>query len=512
MGTGTVMPRKISLPAICLLIIFSIIPIIWFRYLPLTDYPRHIATLEIHQTFSSNIDVGRFYAFRWILTPNLGLDLLATPLLSFFSAKTIIKIVTVFALIMIYMGTILLNRELNPDKWGPSLFSGIFLYSGSFEWGFINYFIGIGFAIWGFWLWIRYREKVRGFWVFAFIVLGIVIGLMHFYALAMYAVCVAGYECSMLWDKVREQRRFRFPSLAVPLRAAVSIIAPILVLLAPVSSGRGPLVWGRSWGPQTFWDSIVKWKAEALASPVYFHQPFEKLLLIALFVILVWALATRTLVLNWRMIIPLAAFAVLFIVMPAEFWDTAFADYRLPSGVAFFAWASLGWGEKSRARIAALCLLLGLCLMIRVGSIFVAWGPAQPILAEYETILQRVPPGSRLLVIVDDSGWSNPPLVNAALPAAARRGIFISRQLNGDIKMSDYDYLLEVRNPPVDIPAGVSLQEVGHGQTFTLYRIDQGTAHWSRKPWSGAALERLRISAPDPTVVVFPNGRGSDAR
>jgi hypothetical protein len=501
---------KMRLPAICLLIVFSIFPVLWFRYLPLIDYPRHLATLQIHQTFSSNIEVSRFYAFRWVFTPNLGLDLLATPLLPFLPVKTVGKIALVFTLIMIYVGTILLDRELNPDNWGPSLFSGMFLYNSSFEWGFINYVIGIGFAIWGFWLWVRYRETVRGFWVLAFTALCIVIGLMHFFALAIYAVCVAGYECSMLWDKLRDGRRFQLSRLAVPIRAAVSVIVSILVLLGPVSSGRGPLVWGRSWGPQTFWDSIVKWKAEALTSPIYFHQVFEKPLLIALFVILVWALATRTLVLNWRMVIPLAVFAGLFIVMPAEFWDTAFADYRLPSGLAFFAWASLGWGEKSRARIAALCLLLGLCLIVRVGSILAAWQPAQPVLAEYQTALQRVPPGSRLLVIMDDSGWSNPPLVHAPLPAAVGRGIFISRQLYADMKM--YDYLLEIRNPQVDTPAGVSLQEVGHGRTFTLYRIDQGTAHRSSEPWSGAALERLRASSPDPTVVVFPNGRESDTR
>jgi hypothetical protein len=503
---------KMHLPPICLLIVFSIFPVIWFRYLPLIDYPRHLTTLQIHQTFSSNIEVGRFYAFRWIFTPNLGLDLLATPLLLFLPAEAVGKIVIVLTLIMVYVGAISLNRQLNPDNWGPSLFSGIFLYNASLEWGFINYVIGIGFAIWGFWLWVRYRERVRGFWVFAFTALCIVIGLMHFYALAIYAVCVAGYECSMLWDKLRDERRFRLSRLTLPIRAAVSVIVSILVLLGPVSSGRGPLVWGRSWGPQTSWDSIVKWKGEALASPIYFHQPFEKALLLALFIILVWALATRTLVLNWRMVIPLAVFAVLFIVMPAEFWDTAFADYRLPSGVAFFAWASLGWGEKSPARIAALCLLLGLCLIVRVGSILAAWRPAQPIFAEYQTVLQPVPPGSRLLVIRDDSAWSNPPLVHAALPAAARRGIFISSQLNGHIRMYDYDYLLEIRNPQVDIPAGVSLREVGHGRTFTLYRIDQSTAHRSSEPWSGAALERLRASSPDPTVVVFPNGRESDAR
>jgi hypothetical protein len=69
------------------------------------------------------------------------------------------------------------------------------------------------------------------------------------------------------------------------------------------------------------------------------------------------------------------------------------------------------------------------------------------------------------------------------------------------------------RNPKVNIPTGVSLKEVGQGRTFTLYRIDQGTEHRSSEPWSGAALRQLRASSPpDPTVVVFPNGREADMR
>src|SRR5215469_10992005 len=126
---------KMRLLAICLLIIFSLFPVICLRYLPLIDYPRHLATLQIHQNFSSNIEVGRFYEFRWIFTPNLGLDLLATPLLPFLPAEAVEKIVSVLTLTMIYVGTIFLDRKLNPDNWGPSLFSGIFLYSAPFEWG-----------------------------------------------------------------------------------------------------------------------------------------------------------------------------------------------------------------------------------------------------------------------------------------------------------------------------------------------------------------------------------------
>ena len=110
---------------------FSIIPIIWFTYLPLHDYPNHLATLQIRQTLSSNSYLARFYEARWLFTPYLELDLLTTPLMYLASVEMAGRIVIALTFIMICIGTILLNRELNPNNWGClSLFAGIFLYNG----------------------------------------------------------------------------------------------------------------------------------------------------------------------------------------------------------------------------------------------------------------------------------------------------------------------------------------------------------------------------------------------
>jgi hypothetical protein len=269
-----------------------------------------------------------------------------------------------------------------------------------------------------------------------------------------------------------------------------------------VSNNHGQTVWGRTWGPPTFWHSIVKWKGEGLVSPIYFHYLFEKPLLVIMLAILVWALATRTVIVNSRMLIPLAFFGVIFMVMPFELWGAAFADYRLPSGVAFFGWASLGWGETSAARVAAVRMLLSVCLVLRVGSVLSTWQPRQAIIGEYETALQSVPPGSRLLVIVGDSGYD---LEHVPVLAAAKRGVFVPYTFTDDgvltrgiqlLKLTpeyaDYwedfpnptsirdikrfDYLLEVGKPQVKIPISVSLNEVGSGQSFILYRIEQNAA------------------------------------
>lgn len=471
------------------LALFATVPVIWVSHLPLVDYPNHLARLQIHKTLSSNIYLARFYEFRWILTPYLGLDLVALPFIPFFPIELVGRIVVIFTFLMICGGTILLDRELNSNNWGLSIFAGIFLYNGAFNWGFINYIIGVGFAIWAFWIWVRYREKIIRASIAVFTLVGGIVCLMHFCAFAIYGVCVAGYECSVFWEKIRIERQLRMSLFRTPFAAAVSLMMPLLALLSPVSSNHGPMIWGRSWGPPTFWDSFVKWKGEALVSPIYFHHFFEKPLLLAMFAILVWALATRTLVVNSRMVIPLAAFGVIFLVMPSELLGASFADYRLPSGVAFFAWASLGWGKTSRARIDMVCLLLAVCLIIRVGSVLSIWQPVQPIIEEYDTALQLVPPGARLFCIMGDGAWGFPPLVHVPVLAAAKRGVFEPYtftdhgeglqllKLRDPVPTSiqDFDYLLEIDNPQFKIPPGISLKEIGRGQTFTLYRIHHST-------------------------------------
>ncbi len=475
---------------IILFIIFTALPVILFDHLPLVDYPNHLARLQIHKTLWSNIYLAQFYEFHWRFTPYLGLDLLAAPFISFLSVDVSGKIVIILTFTIIYVGAILLDRELNPTNWGPSIFAGIFLYNGAFNWGFINYIIGSGFAILAFWIWIRYREKVSSISIAGFAVLGAIVAIMHFYALGIYAVCVAGYECSVFWEKLRIDRRLRISFFRIPAQAAISIMVPMLVMLSPVSSGHGALVWGRSWGSQTFWDSVVKWKVEALASPIYFHHFLEKPLLLAVCAILGWGLAARTLVVNARMVIPLAAFGLIFIAMPSELWGASFADYRLPSAVAFIALASLGWGDTSRVRIDVACLLLSLCLIVRVGSVIAIWQPAQPIIEEYDTALQLLPPGSRLFCMMDSNAWSFPPLVHAPVLAAAKRGVFepytftdhgeglqlLKKREPIPTSIRDFDYLLEIGHPHVKIPTGFLLNDIGRGRTFTLYRIDRETA------------------------------------
>jgi hypothetical protein len=205
------------------------------------------------------------------------------------------------------------------------------------------------------------------------------------------------------------------------------------------------------------------------------------------------------------MVIPLGAFAFIFIVMPFTLLGSAFADYRLLSGVAFIASASFGWCKRSSGRSHLVGLVLSACLILRVTSVFAEWQPAQAVIAEYDTALQSVPAGSRLLVIVGlHPFWRDrkPPLRYVPVLAAAMRGVFdphtytdgsgeptgtLLLKLKSDYRdywkdplsvpsrasdFRNFDYLMQIRQPS-KAPAEISLEEIKQGQTFVLYRIKQ---------------------------------------
>ena len=44
-------------------------------------------------------------------------------------------------------------------------------------------------------------------------------------------------------------------------------------------------------------------------------------------------------------------------------------------------------------------------------------------------------------------------------------------------QMARYEYLLTIYRPDFTVPAGLKLEEMGHGMSYTLYRIDHTAGH-----------------------------------
>ena len=109
----------------------------------------------------------------------------------------------------------------------------------------LSYVVGVRFAICAFWIWVRYRAKTEETWFFVFVLLGGLVCLMHLYAFAIYAVCVSGYECSLLWERLRIERPLRVSQFRIRFAAAVTLIVPVLILwFSPISRSPELMVGG----------------------------------------------------------------------------------------------------------------------------------------------------------------------------------------------------------------------------------------------------------------------------
>ncbi|MFO1024074.1 MAG: hypothetical protein U1E70_02730 [Acetobacteraceae bacterium] len=469
---------------------FSVLPMLLVSHLPLVDYPNHLARFVIRQHLQAGSPLSRFYEWHWAFIPTAGLDLLVVPLSAVLPVESAGNLVMTATLVLLCLGTMAVDRGLNASQWGLSLFTGIILYSGAFRFGFASYFIGTSLALLLFALWLRRRPVWYWRDTLCFLLTGVGLLLVHLYAFGLYAVCVAGYETSLLLEAARANGRWRMPRLRPSLDIAATLVLPLTALaVSPTSSEAAVTRW-----------STLTWKLEALVSPVYFNQPLIELpLLLVLLATFGIGLGTGVLRLHRRMLPALLVFLLLTFAFPRTLFGSNYADYRLPAGAGFFFLASLRLDSTVPLRRRIVLAVLSLCLVVRIASIVVDWVAVQPVLAEYRDALAPVPPGARLLVIRGEveprSRRRTPPLEHVPVLAAARQQAFTGYIFAGAIAplkikpgladyihfapnpdlagdLGRYDYLLAVQDPVISIPQGITLTPLRQGASYVLSRID----------------------------------------
>lgn len=471
---------------------FSIVPMLAVEHLPFVDYPNHLARYQILHSLSASPILQRFYEWHWAFIPNLAQDLIVIPLAKILPIEVAGNIATTAALVMIYLGTALVDYQLNGRRWGLSIFAGIFLYSGALRLGFVNYITGVGFALLLFAAWLRYRPLAAtpiGFLGFCFA--GVFLLLMHLFAFGLYAVCVASYELTILWEKYRSQGRAALADYRLPVCGLFALLLPCTALLfSPTSTDALHIGW-----------STFLWKAEALTAPIFFSRPFLELpLLLLLGLLMVAGFGTGWIKIHPRMMLATVAFAVLFIAMPRTLFGSSYADYRLLCGAVFFFLAGLHLEAGRSSQAGAVYSALAVLLVFRVGTLLVEWVPEQAILGEYDGAFAQLPRGSRVLVLAGSTGSASsdrrPPLDHVPVFAAAKHEDFVAYTFSGAAvplsytaafrdyapeifapypeyasEMARYDFVLAVRRPRFAVPATVRLEGVGRGVTYELYRV-----------------------------------------
>jgi len=472
-------------------IVLTVLPFLLVKHLPLVDLPNHIARLIIREDLHAGGPLSAFYEWHWLIIPNLAIDLLSIPFEGWVDPETFVFVLTVLSVIGVYGGAIAIDRTLNGARWGVSILTGLIVFHGALRYGFVNYVIGLAFAVPLFAAWLRWRQRLNIATVLIFAAAGAFVMLMHMFAFGLYALCVVGYELSLLLQerplKILPLRR-QLPLIGV----AMTLLVPAsIVLMGPTSDAIGIILW-----------SSPAFKVEALVSPIYFSQPLiEMIIFIIILMAVVILYATKNIEIDHKIIPTLAIISLVFIVMPRTLFGSTFADYRLLCGAGFFVIGGIRLSSRSRRFQYAAIACGSTLLLIRVGSVGVEWRAAQPILEEYRAVFSVIPQGARVLVqrpfppsVALDRSTALEHIVT--LPAA-RQKVFVgntfallaqplrlrpnyleyrhgSPESEPPLSMDKYDYILSINGHRRSAIERECIHEISSGSSFKLYKIKEG--------------------------------------
>ena len=135
------------------LMVLAIVPLIVPEVPPLVDLPGHMGRYRIALGGSPLLD--RYYSFHWLLSGNVGGDLVMVPLSRLLGVEAATKLVVMAIPVGIVGALFALAREVY-GRAPPTLALAVpLIYTQPFLFGFLNYMLGVTAMLWTLWLFIR---------------------------------------------------------------------------------------------------------------------------------------------------------------------------------------------------------------------------------------------------------------------------------------------------------------------------------------------------------------------
>jgi hypothetical protein len=369
---------------------------IWsVNFPPLHDVPNHMARHFLEKQYIFGLSETQFYEVGYKILPNLGGDVVIPFLMAVFSPVVALKIFLSAATFVYWLGPALFIRE-HANNYAGAMAASLLLLplnmSEALFWGFLNYYVGFGLA---FLVLVHFESLIKRpslSWL-ELALHSVFVALLffcHLTALGIYAVVVACRVVAIEWDAVVEGRR----NIATSLAHGSALLAPLIpsVLLYVIwsaSKTASPNYWG-TWG-------------EKLSLPLHLFRTYS--FTADGVVCVLWILAALAFFgLKWRghfkswLWMPALAFAALTLAVPIQWGSTYHGDARIPPAmlVCFLAIAA---GMEVR-RFAVGAALVAAALLVRYGSVYVAWTNLDTELTAISKALAEMPRGSRVMPVV----------------------------------------------------------------------------------------------------------------
>ncbi|MDR3462281.1 MAG: hypothetical protein P4L76_08200 [Beijerinckiaceae bacterium] len=398
-------------------LLISIIPLLTHPLPPLEDYANHVSRMYVIADGGRTPALAKYYEIDWELLPNLMMDLVVPQIARFVNVYLASQLFTIATFVLIMSGTFALNRALF-KRWSVlPLIAFPLLYNYVFLVGVMNYFFGIGLALWGLAAWVALRERP---WPARYVIsalFGVALFFCHLFSLGVYGLGLLAFE---LWYAVSVERS------SVWLRAVRFCCAGLPFLpLIPLLTGSSTWSHAQDWE----WDSLGK--IDGLIYAVETYSDIVAFVLTACVIVAaIWAARHKILKFHPFLFALLVVGGVIYMAMPRVLFASYLADQRLPIAIIFMAVAC--FRIELRQEFIRRLFLLGTMALLgaRVAEVDIAWANSAGETLEMKESMRKIQKGSKILVAYTDSNMPNEVqhlgLVHAATLAIMERSALIT--------------------------------------------------------------------------------------
>ncbi len=351
---------------------------------PLLDYPNHLARAVI-LAFPADPSLARLAVPHWIITPNLGLDLLLPPMLHAFPVHVAGRILIAAALLLPVLGSIAYSRAVFGQRcWWP-LGAVLVAWNQTMLLGFLNFMLAVGLALLLAAVWIRWRAA-RPVPVVVFSACGAAgLFLCHLAGLVLFALLVGAWEIAQLHALRREPAR-----VLTRLLILAGVMAPACVLyaLSPLAGEREAIVWS----------SPLDKLRQLLVPFANYNLPLDIVTAIAVVALPIGLYCARRLGIGRSAGLAIALLAGLYLVTPFGAKGAYSCDTRFIAMLGLMLFAGLRPLRLSRRSATVIAGTLLTLFTLRTGVVLQAWSGHARDLRELRAVMAAVPAGTAVMV------------------------------------------------------------------------------------------------------------------
>ena len=414
------------------LVAASMVPLLWPETPPLVDVPGHMGRFRVQLDLANSPDLQRYFEFHWALVGNLGTDLLVQLLGPIMGLEPAVKLIVIAIPPLTVLGLIWVAKEIHGRVPPTLMFAIPFVYSFTFNFGFLNYSLTIACALLAFAFWLRLGALGR-FRLRALLFVPISCALWVVHAFGWGILGLLAFSAELIRHHDREANWMK-----AGVRSALDVApmgVPALVML--FGSGGG-VVAGESGNFSVlakFYAIVVMLRDRWLI--------WDSLAVGAALVLTGSAIFDRHLELSRKLVIPAAILSLAFIVMPGKILGLSFADVRLAPVIMILILLAIRLKNPDAARPLAWLGLAFLCLRLAGNTISFAIEDRQA--KTLLTALDHIPQGAPVLFLTRQPCGERPDL-----PRLTHLGSMVIVRRNGfsnDQWQAAGAQLLRVRYP-----------------------------------------------------------------